>query len=307
MPADIVFVVEEKPHDTYKRRAQRMHTGAAGLQRVAKKNLQRAGCVWRLLFLPRLSSHLFFASERLLIRREGNDLVHQIPITLEQALKGLFALVLPVSHPSLPLAAAHRRPPPHSGGVVGIPRNPLLGSAATACCADTTLLRSCAAAQSISKSVCRSLSLAPCPPQTLDARQLRVQVEEMVHPGMVKVLKGEGMPNPKARAPHRHLFCRKNALGRPQSALHARRAELLGRVVMYAFSISRVSATCPLLLLTVPVALLQEPGKYGDMRIEFDVRFPLNLSQEQRDALRAQLQSFRCLYDTAPRSGPKVF
>lgn len=74
-----MFVVEEKPHDTY--------------------------------------------------RREGNDLVHRLPITLEQALKGLFALVLP----------------------------------------------------------------------TLDGRQLRVQVEEMIHPGMVKVLKGEGMPNPKAR------------------------------------------------------------------------------------------------------------
>lgn len=51
----------------------------------------------------------------------------------------------------------------------------------------------------------------------------------------------------------------------------------------------------------------QEPGKYGDMRVEFDVRFPLNLTAEQRDALRQQLQQYRCQYDLAPRTAPMTF
>lgn len=43
------------------------------------------------------------------------------------------------------------------------------------------------------------------------------------------------------------------------------------------------------------------------MRIEFDVRFPVNLTPEQRDGLRQQLQPFRCQYDLAPRTTPMTF
>lgn len=43
------------------------------------------------------------------------------------------------------------------------------------------------------------------------------------------------------------------------------------------------------------------------MRIEFDVRFPTNLTPEQRDALRQQMQQYRCQYDLTPSAAPKTF
>ena len=51
--------------------------------------------------------------------------------------------------------------------------------------------------------------------------------------------------------------------------------------------------------------LAKEPGTRGDMRIVFDVRFPLKLNTEQRDTIRAALAG--CTYDLERRATPITF